>query len=141
MSTQTAAKVELKIPAQNEYVGVARLAIAGVASRLKFTVDEIEDIKIAFSEACANAVQYAYGGENPAKTIDIACDLNGGVLHIEVTDHGKGFDYENPPKREESDEAQLGLGITFMKSLMDEVKFEKVSGGGTKVTLVKKTKN
>ena len=54
-------KVELSIPSISEYVGVARLAVAGVASRLKFTHEEIEDIKIAVSEACTNAVQYAYG--------------------------------------------------------------------------------
>ena len=42
--------VELKIPGRAEWVAVARLAVAAVASRLRFSVDEIEDIKLAIAE-------------------------------------------------------------------------------------------
>ena len=46
--------VELQIPARAEWVAVARLAVAAVASRQRFSVDEIEDIKLAVAESCTN---------------------------------------------------------------------------------------
>ncbi len=45
--------VTIKIPAAPAYVQVARLVAAGLASRLKFTIDDIEDLKIAVDEVCA----------------------------------------------------------------------------------------
>ncbi|HEX6923454.1 MAG TPA: ATP-binding protein, partial [Bacillales bacterium] len=54
---------EMTVPAQPEYVGVVRLTASGVANRAGFTYDEIEDIKVAVSEACTNAVNHAYKHE------------------------------------------------------------------------------
>jgi serine/threonine-protein kinase RsbW len=45
--------VRIKIPAAPAYVQVVRLVAAGLASRLKFTIDDIEDLKIAVDEVCA----------------------------------------------------------------------------------------
>jgi serine/threonine-protein kinase RsbW len=45
--------VTIKIPAAPAYVQVVRLVAAGLASRLKFTIDDIEDLKIAVDEVCA----------------------------------------------------------------------------------------
>lgn len=56
--------IEMKIPAEPEYVGIVRLTLSGVASRMGYTYDDIEDLKIAVSEACTNAVQHAYKDEN-----------------------------------------------------------------------------
>ncbi|MCG4775201.1 ATP-binding protein, partial [Lawsonibacter sp. DFI.5.51] len=50
----------MTFPAKPEYVGVVRLVVSGIANRMGYTYDEIEDIKIAVSEACGNAVQHAY---------------------------------------------------------------------------------
>lgn len=52
--------IEVKIPAKPEFVGVIRLTLSGIASRMGFAYEEIEDLKIATSEACTNAVQHAY---------------------------------------------------------------------------------
>jgi serine/threonine-protein kinase RsbW len=45
--------VELRLPAQSAYLSVLRTATAGLAARLDFTLDEIEDLRIAVDEACA----------------------------------------------------------------------------------------
>ena len=50
----------MKIPAKAEYVAIIRLTMAGVANRMGFAYDDIEDMKIAISEACTNIVQHAY---------------------------------------------------------------------------------
>lgn len=46
-------KVIIKIPASPAYIGVVRLVAAGLATRLQFTIDEIEDLKIAVDELSA----------------------------------------------------------------------------------------
>ncbi len=133
--------VSLSIPALSEFVGVARLAISGVASRLNFSVEQIEDIKVAVTEACANAVQYAYGNngrEHTEKTVDISCTTFNDRLEVTVSDSGLGFDPKNPPAPDKSDgHTHLGLGITFMRTLMDKADIESKKGKGTKVTLTK----
>jgi serine/threonine-protein kinase RsbW len=45
--------VELRLPAESAYLAVLRTATAGLAARLDFTLDEIEDLRIAVDEACA----------------------------------------------------------------------------------------
>ena len=60
--------VELKIPSKAEWVAVARLAVAAVASRLRFSVDEIEDVKLAIAEACTHCIQHATGSDGLVHT-------------------------------------------------------------------------
>ena len=132
--------VKLTIPCLSEYVGVARLAISGIAARMEFPVEDVEDIKIAISEACTNCVQYAY--EDPASNvIDISCTIYSTKLVVEVKDTGKGFDYSIVEKKENkpSSEFNLGLGLTFIKNLMDDMSVDSHIGQGTTVTIVKNT--
>lgn len=130
--------VEMKIPNMSDYVGVVRLAASGVANRLKFTHEEIEDIKIAVSEACTNAVQYAYPGK--LGYVDIVFELYDSKLVIVVKDEGRGFNIGDKPTTQSDDPEKvgLGLGITFMRSLMDNVEYDTSPGLGTVVRMTKK---
>ena len=130
-------KIKLTIPSLSDYVGVARLTASGIANRMRFTHEDIEDIKIAVSEACTNAVQYAYG-DSPGD-IEIVFSVFEDKLEIKVSDSGKGFDVDANVKTKEDDPEKigLGLGIVFMRSLMDHVDYD-TSNNGTIVTLVKK---
>lgn len=138
------AKVEIKIPNKSEYVGVVRLAVAGIANRMNFTIEDIEDIKIAVSEACANAVRYAYPNDILGY-IDVTCLPQKDKLEITVKDSGIGFDPKNIHKskvKKETSQASksdnLGLGFVFMQSLMDKVDLSSSPNKGTTVHLVKK---
>jgi serine/threonine-protein kinase RsbW len=51
--------VELRLPADGAYVSVLRTAASGLAARLDFTIDDIEDVRMAVSEACALALPEA----------------------------------------------------------------------------------
>ena len=51
--------VEIRLPADSAYLSVLRTATAGLAARLDFTLDEIEDLRIAVDEACAMLMPYA----------------------------------------------------------------------------------
>ena len=50
----------LSIPNDSEYISIVRLMVSGVCSRMNYAVEDIEDIKIAISEACTNVVLHAY---------------------------------------------------------------------------------
>src|SRR5690606_6884670 len=72
--------VLLTVPADGAYLGVLRTAAAGLAARLHFTLDEIEDLRIAVDEACAMLLRLA------APTAELQCrfSLTGDELGVEV---------------------------------------------------------
>lgn len=134
--------VHLRIPASPEFIVVARLAVSGVASRMNFTVEEIEDIKIALSEACTNAIQHGYISQKEgASMVDIAFLVHADRIEITVKDTGIGFDPLNvtSKKTQELSEEQfgLGLGLAFINNLMDESDIQSKPGDGTMVKMVK----
>lgn len=127
--------IEMRVPAKAQYIGVARLAISGLASRQGFTYDEIEDLKIASSEAITNAVQHAYKDDDKGEVI-VGCALYEDKLEIMIADYGKSFDFEETKKRvgpyNDQEEVQFiregGLGLYLMETLMDEVKVHRGEG-------------
>lgn len=132
--------ITLTVPARTEFVGVVRLTIAGVAGRMDFTIEQIEDIKIAVSEAVTNCVQYAYPHKKVPGRIDIRCEMLATGLCIVIQDFGQGFDttlLENATERKSNSKLGLGLGITFIRSLMDTVSVTSETNTGTVVTMTK----
>ncbi len=135
------AVIEMKIPANPELMSVLRLAVSGVAARMNFPEESIEDIKVAVSEACTNVVQYAYPPKSKQNFIFLKMKQKDKSLEIIIEDKGKGFSVEKPPRRELHDgDIHLGLGITFMRNLMDKVDIKSQKNKGTIVTLLKKLK-
>ena len=58
-------QVTVRMPAEGAYLSVLRTATAGLAARLDFTLDEIEDLRIAVDEACAMLLSQAVPGSQP----------------------------------------------------------------------------
>ncbi len=56
--------VEVRLPAQSAYVSVLRTVTAGLAARLDFTLDEIDDLRLAIDEACAMLLRHALPGHD-----------------------------------------------------------------------------
>ncbi|MBE5083166.1 ATP-binding protein, partial [Bacillus thuringiensis] len=52
--------IEIRVPAKPQFVSVIRLTVSGFASRIDFNYNDIEDLKIAASEAVTNVVHHAY---------------------------------------------------------------------------------
>ncbi|WP_419955030.1 anti-sigma B factor RsbW [Neobacillus niacini] len=127
--------VEMKFPAKAEYVGVIRLTISGIASRMGYTYEQIEDIKIAVSEACTNAVQHAYP-ESEVGEVIVGFGIYEDKLEMMVADNGQSFNFlktkeELGPYTESSTIDQLtegGLGLFLIETLMDEVRVLNRSG-------------
>lgn len=134
--------VEIRIPAKPQYVSVIRLTISGLAIRVGFSYDEIEDLKIATGEAVTNVVHHAYN-ENEDGELVIGCALFEHKIEIMVADYGNSFDFEEikskiGPYKEDENVAMLregGLGLYLMDTLMDEVKLN--NEGGVTVFMTK----
>src|SRR4029450_6777326 len=73
--------VELRVPASGAYVSVLRTATAGLAARLDFTVDDIEDLRIAVDEACAVLLPLA----DADARLTARFDLEPGALQVAVS--------------------------------------------------------
>jgi len=138
MSLEEFQVVELRIPNKPEYVSVARLTLSGIASRMNFSYDEVEDLKIAIAEACTNAIQHAYGEDKGIEEeVIIRYLINPQKLIIEVQDKGRGFDPDIIGKGPPGLDTEGGLGIFLIKALVDEVKFKVNKEGGTQVQMIK----
>ena len=129
--------VQLIIPCRAEYVGVARLAVLGIASRMPFSYDEVEDVRLAVGEACTHAVERAGAG---TATIRIVGTVDPHALTIEVKDDVAAENMAAPTEEakllEEAGVDLEGLGALLMEILVDEVKIE-ISPTGTRVLLTK----
>ena len=127
--------IEMKIPAKPEYVGVVRLTISGIASRMGFTIDDIEDLKIAISEACTNAVQHAYKDEEDGEVI-IGCGVYKDRLELMVADHGHSCNFDEvrqglgPYHKGQPVEfmREGGIGIYLIETLMDKLEIRQHLG-------------
>lgn len=129
---KTGTLVELAIPANPEYLRVVRLLVSGFLSRLPVSVDEVENMKVAVSEACNNAMQHAYD-EGADGRIQIKCSEADGYVVFEVSDSGIGM------KSEEDEEmTEGGLGFLLIQTLVDEVNIDTESSSGTTITMKKK---
>jgi serine/threonine-protein kinase RsbW len=137
IDTQTD-QVELILPCRPEYVGVARLAVLGIASRMPFSYDEVEDVRLAVGEACTHAVERA--GDAPAK-IHIISSITPGALTIDVVDDIREGTLPAMPSEDTQMLADAGmdqqdLGALLMEILVDEVKIV-TTPSGTRVRLTK----
>lgn len=134
--------VSLTIPAKAEFIDIVRLALYGLANKTGFSYEEIEDMKVAVSEACNNAVLHAYES-NQNGLIEVAFEIEQDSLSIRVRDSGCSFQYEksdNKPfalhNKPLSEAVAGGLGIYVMKALMDSVEIR--TDWGTEVILTKR---
>ncbi len=117
-----------------------RSAISAFAAQLDPTLDEINDIKTAVSEAITNCIVHAYD-EKIGKIYIIAQLTDNNMIKIKIRDKGCGI--ENIPKAMEPLYSSVGgeragLGFAVMQSFMDDVKVRSKVGTGTSVTMSKK---
>ncbi len=127
--------VELKIPAKAEWVAVARLAVAAVASRLNFSVDEIEDIKLAIAEACTNCIAHAAENERIEITSEVLTD----EVRLSVRDRSVGHKLESVEDGAFADGKRTEeLGVFLIRALMDDVTYSVDAREGTELVMIKR---
>lgn len=131
--------------ARSENESFARVAVAGFLTYLNPTLEEIEDIKTAVSEAVTNAIIHGYEEKETAMVYVsgmIYRDEEGPLLQVVVEDTGKGIaDIEKAMEPMFTTKPELersGMGFAFMEAFMDDVQVESEVLKGTTVTLSKR---
>lgn len=128
------ARVQLSIPCKPEFVGVARLAILGVASRMRFSYDEVEDVRLAVGEACTTSVEWAERNGRSDGDIVLSSEIASDKLTVDILDSAG-------PRRDRSQEGDFdqeaeNLGALLITLLVDEINVEP-QDEGTRVRMVK----
>lgn len=129
--------VEFESDSINE--SFARIVVSAFVTRLNPTIDEMEDIKMAVSEAVTNSIIHGY--EKKQGTIKMECEIDGREIVIRIIDNGRGIENieeaMKPLFTTKPDEERSGMGFSIMKVVMDDVSV--VSDvSGTIVTLSKR---
>ena len=130
----------LEFPSRSANEAFARSAVACFAAQMDPTLNELEDIKTAVSEAVTNAIVHAYP-DAIGKVAVRARICPGNVLELTVKDHGRGIaDVEKArePLYTTGGEERSGMGFTIMESFMDKLTVRSVPGRGTTVLMRKK---
>ena len=143
MMEQNYARVIFDASSCNE--GFARMVVMGFMVDMNPTMDELQDVKTAVSEAVTNAIIHGYGiqerqsEERPQ--VELICRREGQKLTIVVEDKGIGIAdvdtarqpfFTTKPEQERS-----GMGFAFMEAFMDEVLVFSELGQGTRVSMTK----
>lgn len=130
----------MELDALSENEGFARVCIAAFATRLDPTLEELDDIKTAVSEAVTNSIIHGYN--NKGGKIEISADIDGEMLEIKISDYGKGIENieraMEPMFTTDSEHERSGMGFTFMEVFMDELKVRSFLNVGTTVIMKKK---
>ena len=135
-------QVRLEFDSLSQNEEFARVTAAVFMSRLNPTLEEVDDVKTAVSEAVTNAVIHGYGEGEGRIQMEMTVDWQERSLLVAVRDQGAGIPdiararepmFTTDPKCERS-----GMGFSFMEAFMDEVEVESEPGHGTLVTMKKR---
>ena len=140
MKTKAANEVTLEFPSRSSNEGFARSAAACFAAQMDPTLNELEDIKTAVSEAVTNAIVHGYPDAIGTVTLKLRV-CPGNILELTVKDKGRGIpDVEKArqPMFTTGGAERSGMGFTIMESFMDQLLVRSLPGRGTTVTMKKK---
>jgi len=128
-------KIKMMLPANQEYVSLARLTIASVATNMGFSIGDVEDLQVAISEACTNAICHSIV---PEATYDLTYIIGKKDLTFTVSDTGIGFEPDLVKLPGDNEDALAsGFGLFVIETLMDSVEIVSKKGVGTSITMVK----
>ena len=118
--------IELTLPINAAYVSAARLTASSVSNRLGFSIDEIEDIKAAVSEACTYVVKY-FSSKNE-KNFCIKFKITENQIDIDLT-----VDAATKLSQDEDD-----MGLCMIKALVDKFELNFDENNYLKILMIKK---
>jgi len=129
--------VELEIPARSAYVAVVRLALSSLARSANVDEDTADDLKMAVSEACANAV-LSNEQSGRAEPVRISWLEEPARVVVEIGDRGNLYQGGATPDSWDSGRisARVTMSVALISSLVDECEFIPRPGGGTRARLV-----
>ena len=138
-------EIKLEFEAVSENEALARVVAAAFIAGLNVTVDELEDVKTAVSEAVTNAIIHGYrecGGKVVMNAVLKKESKDTNLLIVEICDTGVGIeDVEKamqPMFTTGSENERSGMGFSFMEAFMDQVDVTSSPNMGTMVHMEKR---
>ena len=133
----------LNIPARSQNELFARTVVSAFAAQLDPTVEEINDIKAAVSEAVTNCIVHAYAGYENIGAIEITSRImSDSTVYIRIKDKGCGIAdialAKTPLFTTCAEGERAGLGFVVMESFMDKLKVFSKPNKGTTITMSKR---
>lgn len=133
--------MSLSIASKSCNEAFARSVVAAFATPLNPTIDEINDIKTAVSEAVTNCIVHAYN-KDESGIICIDARLDGNTIHIAISDKGVGIEDITKARQpffttKGGDDERSGLGFTVMETFMDTLTVATNGDKGVVVTMSK----
>ena len=132
-------KFKLSFPSKSINESFARMAVSAFCMQFDPTIEQINDIKTAVSEAVTNCVVHAYPDQ--IGTIYITADIKENALIISVKDKGVGISdvkkAMEPMFTTDTQNERAGLGFAVMQAFMDKVKVFSNPRKGTRVVMTK----
>ena len=124
--------IKMELTTNPDFVSIIRLTLSGIANKIGFSLDDIEDIKVAVSEACTNAIKHSSD-----EKFYVTFELLENGLTIEIEDKGTGYDMDCIAEPDLSNPKENGLGLFIIRTLMDEVSTTSKNNQGTIVKMTK----
>ena len=124
--------LSLSLPRESSSVPVVRRLAAQALRAFGVEGEDIDDVQVAITEACANVVDHATDSDTYEVKVELAADR----CAITVVDQGLGFDATTVPERAAPD-AESGRGLVLMRALTDNVAFQSQPQAGAVVHMVK----
>ncbi len=131
-------KYQLKIPSSQDHLAEADRFLESHLKEIGLDNDEIADLAISTTELINNAI--VHGNKfDPEKEVTIVLEVLDDRLEITINDQGSGFvpDEVPNPVDDENLLKEAGRGIFIVRSLVDDLRIETNSDGGTRVVIVK----
>lgn len=129
----------LSIPSSTRYLEKVRRFVETHTVEAGFSVESVEQFKVAVDEACTNVIKHAYSGDE-TRVLDISVILESTQCTIRIRDDGNSFkpsEYHEPNIFELAKRRHAGgFGVHIMRRLMDRVEYDH-SGGMNEVRLIK----
>ena len=135
-------RIRLEMDSLSRNEEFARVVAAVFMSRLNPTLEEVDDVRTAVSEAVTNAVIHGYNGGEGIISMELEADVESRRLYIWVRDTGRGIAdvkkamepmFTTDPSGERS-----CMGFSFMEAFMDRLEVESALGEGTQVMMEKR---
>ena len=132
-------KMRVTFDAKSVNEAFARMTVMAFMADMNPTMDELEDVKTAVSEAVTNAIIHGYNDET--KQVEMFCEREGQKLTVIVEDQGVGIpdveEAKQPFYTTKPDQDRSGMGFAFMEAFMDGMQVVSEVGKGTRVTMIK----
>jgi serine phosphatase RsbU (regulator of sigma subunit)/putative methionine-R-sulfoxide reductase with GAF domain/anti-sigma regulatory factor (Ser/Thr protein kinase) len=128
-------------PARFEYLDAIREMVAEAARQARMSEKDVYNVQLAVDEAASNIIEHAYESI-PDGNLSVSVEIERDALTIVLHDWGKPFDPDEvavPDVAADLEDRQIGgLGLFFIRKLMDSVQFQASPENGNRLTLVKK---